>query len=152
AEVQLWGMTAEPKMVWEKKTRASAAFARECGLLALGNEAFTEVTLFELKGDAFVPKRTLRGMPPRTPPGDSGEGALAPGGQWLAVFGPGSTSVHIWDLRPEKPVLQTIKTGHRRSVYAVAFSPDAKIIALNGNTDEGPFGVPKGPFQTELWD
>ena len=77
----------------------------------------------------------------------TGRFALSPDGKTLATTGRDG-SIRLWDVGTGK-VRATLK-GHKGSVFALAFSPDGKVLA------SGPYagGIEgsKGDYAIKLWD
>jgi WD40 repeat protein len=72
--------------------------------------------------------------------------ALSPDGIWMAAVGRGSLTIELWRMSNWQ-MEREIATSHIGNIFALAFSPDSRLLATAANAD------PSNPeFTIKLWD
>lgn len=134
--VRLWE-AATGKLVWEKPAGAGRdlAFSPDGTMLAIGGFYSREITLWDLQKDELI----------RQLPQNARSLEFSRDGAMLAAAGE-DAMVRLWDPRTGA-LLKEFK-GHEGGLYAVAISPDGRLLASGGGGD----GTAPGKNEVRLWD
>jgi beta-lactamase regulating signal transducer with metallopeptidase domain len=133
------GVTVEapPSVPSEPAKAADPAVAAPMGIPAPARAADADrISKLEQQIDALLKEvQGLRGArsraPARSPLASSSLRLLAPDGKLIAVIG-GDGEVTLFDAATEKVLFQT-KLGHSMKARSMAFSPDGKYLAVEGD-------------------
>ena len=133
--VRLWE-AATGKLIWEKPkgTGRKLAFSPKASTLAIGGYYSPQITLWDLEQNAVIHEL----------PQNARALAFSKDGSLLAAAGRDKV-VRLWD--PQTGALINSFNGHEAELYAVAISPDGRMLATGGGRGGG-----SQHNEIRLWD